>query len=130
VFHAPFSYGKKSDNGRRENKMPKPDEIKNDEVNNDTGANESDANANQNGDANTQTQQDVPQYVTVDDFMQMQTAVTSLTNQIGEILGGIKAIKDAQGVMVRAGATIVDDSDPEPEDDFKPLSELDFTIHK
>ena len=110
--------------------MPKPDEIKNDEVSNDTGANESDANANQNGDANTQTQQDAPQYVSLDDFKQMQSAVTSLTNKIGEILGGIKAIKDAQGVMVRAGATIVDDSDPEPEDDFKPLSELDFTIHK
>lgn len=109
--------------------MPKPDEIKNDEVSNDTGANESDANANQSGDANTQTQQDAPQYVSLDDFKQMQSAVNSLTDKIGEILGGIKSIKDAQGVMVRAGATIVDDSDPEPEDDFKPLSELDFTIH-
>lgn len=109
--------------------MPKPDEIKNDEVSNDTGANESNANASQSGDANTQPQQDAPQYVSLDDFKQMQSAVTSLTDKIGEILGGIKAIKDAQGVMVRAGATIVDDSDPEPEDDFKPLSELDFTIH-
>ena len=112
--------------------MPNPDNNQNNESQNTPAdANNGAQNANQNGDANTEpTQQPQPQYVTMEDFNQMRGAMDSLTDTMKEIMGGIKAIKDAQGVMVRAGATIIDDSDPEPVDDFKPLSELDFSVKR
>lgn len=111
--------------------MPKPDETNNVNASNESAdANNVAENANQNDAANQDAQQTAPQYVTFEAFSQMQTAVNALTDKIGEIMGGIQSIKDAQGVMVRAGATIVDDTEPEPVDDFKPLSELDFSVKK
>lgn len=114
--------------------MPKPNDQKDvTSDNNTTDAKNTTPNANANNDANQgaqQPQEQQPEYVTAVAFKQMQDSVVSLEKQIGEILGGIKSIKDAQGIMVKAGATIMDDSDPEPEADFKPLSELDFTVDR
>lgn len=112
--------------------MPKPDENQNvttdDTVIEEDATNINDA-TNDNNSASVDTQSNV-QYVTVDAFNEMKTTIESFKDTIDTIMGGIKSIRDAQGVMVRAGMVVQDDSDPEPIDDFKPLSELDFSIKK
>lgn len=109
--------------------MPKPDDkqnASNDNVNNENATiEETDAN---NG-ASEDTHSDV-QYVTLDAFNEMKDTISSFQETMNTIMGGIKSIRDAQGVMVRAGMVVQDNSDPEPIDDFKPLSELDFTIKR
>lgn len=112
--------------------MPKPDE-KNDVTNDNTTIEDAniendDATANA-GDASNDTQP-TPEYVTVEAFNEMKDTISSFKETMDTIMGGIKSIRDAQGVMVRAGMVVQDDSDPEPVDDFKPLSELDFSIKK
>lgn len=112
--------------------MPKPDENQNvttdDTVIEEDATNINDA-TNDDNSASVDTQPNV-QYVTVDAFNEMKTTIESFKDTIDTIMGGIKSIRDAQGVMVRAGMVVQDDSDPEPIDDFKPLSELDFSIKK
>ena len=112
--------------------MPKPDE-KNDVTNDNTtieDANIENDDATDNaGDASNDTQP-TPEYVTVEAFNEMKDTISSFKEAMDSIMGGIKSIRDAQGVMVRAGMVVQDDSDPEPVDDFKPLSELDFSIRK
>ena len=112
--------------------MPKPDE-KNDVTNDNTtieDANIENDDATDNaGDASNDTQP-TPEYVTVEAFNEMKDTISSFKETMDTIMGGIKSIRDAQGVMVRAGMVVQDDSDPEPVDDFKPLSELDFTIKR
>lgn len=112
--------------------MPKPDE-KNDVTidNTDTeDAKDTNSDATDNvGDASNNTQP-VTEYVTVEAFNEMKDTISSFKETMDTIMGGIKSIRDAQGVMVRAGMVVQDDSDPEPVDDFKPLSELDFTIKR
>lgn len=110
--------------------MPKPNKINDNEPTNMTDANETRNDASQNGDANGDDTQQEQQYVTMQAFEQMRGAMDALTGQVADILGGIKAIKDAQSVMVRNGVTIIDDTDPEPDDEFLPLTELDFTFKK
>lgn len=112
--------------------MPKPDENQNvttdDTVIEEDATNINDATTADNS-ASGDTQPNV-QYVTVDAFNEMKTTIESFKDTMDTIMGGIKSIRDAQGVMVRAGMVVQDDSDPEPIDDFKPLSELDFSIKK
>ena len=110
--------------------MPKPNETNDNKPVDTTDAKENNGDASQNGDANDGSTQQETQYVTMQAFEQMRGAMDELTGQVADILGGIKAIKDAQSVMVRNGVTIVDDTDPEPDDEFLPLSELDFTFKK
>ena len=109
--------------------MPKPDDkqnASNDNVNNENATvEETDAN----NDASEDTHSDV-QYVTLDAFNEMRDTISSFQETMNTIMSGIKSIRDAQGVMVRAGMVVQDDSKPEPIDDFKPLSELDFTIKR
>lgn len=94
---------------------------------------EQDANVEQNdaseNDASNETQPAV-EYVTVDAFNELRDTITNFSDTMNKIMGGIKSIRDAQGVMVRAGMVVQDDADPEPEDDFKPLSELDFSVKR
>lgn len=112
--------------------MPKPDENVNAQVDNENdenaNVNNNDANTNDNG-ASENTQSNV-EYVTLDAFNEMQFTLNSYKDMMNEIMGAVKSIKDAQGVMVRAGMVIQDDSEPEPMDDFKPLSELDFSVKR
>jgi hypothetical protein len=112
--------------------MPKPDENVNAQVDNENdenaNVNNNDANTNDNG-ASDNAQSNV-EYVTLDAFNEMQSTLNSYKDMMNEIMGAVKSIKDAQGVMVRAGMVIQDDSDPEPMDDFKPLSELDFSVKR
>lgn len=112
--------------------MPKPDE-KNDVTNDNTAiedANIKNDDATDNvGDASNNAQP-TPEYVTVEAFNEMKDTISSFKETMDTIMGGIKSIRDAQGIMVRAGMVVQDDSDPEPVDDFKPLSELDFSIKK
>lgn len=112
--------------------MPKLDEkqnASNDNANNENATiEETDANTDDNG-ASEDTHSDV-QYVTLDAFNEMKDTIASFQETMNIIMGGIKSIRDAQGVMVRAGMVVQDDSKPEPIDDFKPLSELDFTIKR
>lgn len=109
--------------------MPKPDDkqnVSNDNVNNENATiEETDAN---NG-ASEDTHSDV-QYVTLDAFNEMKDTISSFQETMNTIMGGIQSIRDAQGVMVRAGMVVQDNSTPEPIDDFKPLSELDFTVKR
>lgn len=112
--------------------MPKPDE-KNDVTNDNTTIEDAniknDDATNDNGTASNEPQP-TPEYVTVEAFNEMKDTISSFKETMDTIMGGIKSIRDAQGVMVRAGMVVQDDSDPEPVDDFKPLSELDFSIRK
>ena len=112
--------------------MPKPDE-KNDVTIDNTDiedAKDNDGDATDNaGDASNGTQPS-PEYVTVEAFNEMKDTISSFKETMDTIMGGIKSIRDAQGVMVRAGMVVQDDSDPEPVDDFKPLSELDFSVKR
>ncbi len=112
--------------------MPKPDENQNaqqdDTVIEDATVTETDANTDDNS-ASDDTHSNV-EYVTLDAFNEMKTTIESFKETMNTIMGGIKSIRDAQGVMVRAGMVVQDDSDPEPLDDFKPLSELDFSVKK
>lgn len=95
------------------------------------GATEKKDDATNNNDSASQnTQPESVEYVTMDAFNQLNSSIVSLKQTMDTIMGGIKSIKDAQGVMVRAGMIIQDDSDPEPIDDFKPLSELDFSVKR
>lgn len=112
--------------------MPKPDEKNNAQVDNinDENANENTNDASSsNNSASDNTQSNV-EYVTIDAFNEMRDTLNSYKNMMSDIMGAVKSIKDAQGVMVRAGMVIQDDSDPEPMDDFKPLSELDFSVKR
>lgn len=112
--------------------MPKPDEKNDVTIDNTTieDANVKNDDATDNtGDASNDTQP-TPEYVTVEAFNEMKDTISSFKETMDTIMGGIKSIRDAQGVMVRAGMVVQDDSDPEPVDDFKPLSELDFSIKK
>lgn len=108
--------------------MPK-DENENVEVNDE----KQDANVEQNdaseNDAPNETQPAV-EYVTMDAFNALRDTIMSQADTMNKIMGGIKSIRDAQGVMVRAGMVVQDNADPEPEDDFKPLSELDFSVKR
>ena len=112
--------------------MPKPDE-KNDVTNDNTTIEDAniknDDATNDDGTASNESQL-VPEYVTVEAFNEMKDTISSFKETMETIMGGIKSIRDAQGVMVRAGMVVQDDSDPEPVDDFKPLSALDFSIKK
>ena len=112
--------------------MPKPDENSNvtsDNTNTeDASVNNTDATANDDT-ASDDTQPTV-EYVTVDAFNEMKDTIASFKETMDTIMGGIKSIRDAQGVMVRAGMVVQDDSEPEAMDDFKPLSALDFSIKK
>lgn len=112
--------------------MPKPDENSNatsDNINiEDANVNNTDATANDDT-ASNETHPDV-EYVTVDAFNEMKDTIASFRETMDTIMGGIKSIRDAQGVMVRAGMVVQDDSEPETMDDFKPLSALDFSIKK
>lgn len=112
--------------------MPKPDEKNDVTIDNtdieDASIKNDDATDNA-GDASKNTQP-TPEYVTVEAFNEMKDTISSFKETMDTIMGGIKSIRDAQGVMVRAGMVVQDDSDPEPVDDFKPLSELDFSIKK
>ena len=95
------------------------------------GATEKKDDATNNNDSASQnTQPESVEYVTMDAFNQLNSSIVSLKQTMDTIMGGIKSIKDAQGVMVRAGMIVHDDSDPEPIDDFKPLSELDFSVKR
>lgn len=112
--------------------MPKPDE-KNDVTNDDTtieDANVKNDDATDDDGTASNNPQPMPEYVTVEAFNEMKDTISSFKETMDTIMGGIKSIRDAQGVMVRAGMVVQDDSDPEPVDDFKPLSELDFSIKK
>ena len=112
--------------------MPKPDE-KNDVTIDNTDiedANVKNDDATDNADDASNDTQPTPEYVTVEAFNEMKDTIASFRETMDSIMGGIKSIRDAQGVMVRAGMVVQDDSDPEPVDDFKPLSELDFSIKK
>lgn len=112
--------------------MPKPDEKNDVTIDNtdieDANVKNDDATDNA-GDASNDTQP-TPEYVTVEAFNEMKDTISSFKETMDTIMGGIKSIRDAQGVMVRAGMVVQDDSDPEPVDDFKPLSALDFSIRK
>lgn len=110
--------------------MPKPDEKENANVNTSENedAKETTTDANEN-DAANETQPSV-EYVTMDAFNEMRNTMLSFQDTMNTIMGGIKSIRDAQGVMVRAGMIVQDDSEPEPIDDFKPLSELDFSVKR
>lgn len=112
--------------------MPKPDEKVNasnePEQNEDANVN-NDAIENDKGSASNETQPTV-EYVTLDAFNELRDTMASYKDTMEKIMGGIKSIRDAQGVMVRAGMVVQDDSDPEPIDDFKPLSELDFSVKR
>lgn len=112
--------------------MPKPDVNKNASNDNatieDATVIETDANTDENA-ASDDTHSDV-QYVTLDAFNEMKDTISSFQETMNTIMGGIKSIRDAQGVMVRAGMVVQDNSEPEPIDDFKPLSELDFTVKR
>lgn len=110
--------------------MPKPDEKENANVNTSENedAKETTTDANEN-DAPDETQPSV-EYVTMDAFNEMRNTMLSFQDTMNTIMGGIKSIRDAQGVMVRAGMIVQDDSEPEPIDDFKPLSELDFSVKR
>lgn len=109
--------------------MSKPDDnqnASNDNVNNENATiEETDANSG----ASEDTHSDV-QYVTLDAFNEMKDTISSFQETMNTIMGGIKSIREAQGVMVRAGMVVQDNSTPEPIDDFKPLSELDFTVKR
>lgn len=112
--------------------MPKPDE-KNDVTIDNTDiedANVKNDDATDNAGYASKNTQPTPEYVTVEAFNEMKDTISSFKETMDTIMGGIKSIRDAQGVMVRAGMVVQDDSDPEPVDDFKPLSELDFSIRK
>lgn len=112
--------------------MPKPDEknnVTNDNTDIEDANTKNDDATNNTGDASKDTQS-VPEYVTVEAFNEMKDTISAFKETMDTIMGGIKSIRDAQGVMVRAGMVVQDDSDPEPVDDFKPLSELDFSIKK
>lgn len=111
--------------------MPKPDE-KNDVTIDNTDiedANIKNDDATDDGIASNETQP-TPEYVTVEAFNEMKDTIASFRETMDTIMGGIKSIRDAQGVMVRAGMVVQDDSEPETMDDFKPLSALDFSIKK
>lgn len=112
--------------------MPKPDDKQNASNDNatveDATVIETDA-TNDTNDASDDTHSDV-QYVTLDAFNEMKDTISSFQETMNTIMGGIKSIRDAQGVMVRAGMVVQDNAAPEPIDDFKPLSELDFTIKR
>lgn len=112
--------------------MPKPDANKNASNDNATNENatvvETDAIDDANG-ASDDTHSNV-QYVTLDAFNEMKDTISSFQESMNTIMSGIKSIRDAQGVMVRAGMVVQDNSTPEPIDDFKPLSELDFTVKR
>lgn len=112
--------------------MPKPDDKQNASNDNttigDATVTGTDANTNDNT-ASDDTHSNV-QYVTLDAFNEMKDTISSFQETMNTIMGGIKSIRDAQGVMVRAGMVVQDNSDPEPIDDFKPLSELDFTVKR
>ena len=109
--------------------MPKPDDkqnASNDNVNNENATiEENDANSGASEDTHSEVQ-----YVTLDAFNEMKDTISSFQETMNTIMGGIKSIRDAQGVMVRAGMVVQDNSNPEPIDDFKPLSELDFTVKR
>lgn len=112
--------------------MLKPDE-KNDVTIDNTDikdANVKDSDATDNAGDASNNSQSAPEYVTVEAFNEMRDTISSFKETMDTIMGGIKSIRDAQGVMVRAGMVVQDNSDPEPVDDFKPLSELDFTIKR
>lgn len=113
--------------------MPKPDEKQNaaEETQQEEDATTTQNDATENGgNASENTQPQNVEYVTMDAFNAMNSTIASIKETMDTIMGGIKSIKDAQGVMVRAGMIVQDDSQPEPVDDFKPLSELDFTIKR
>ena len=112
--------------------MPKPDEKNDVTIDNTTieDANVKNDDATDNADDASNDTQPTPEYVTVEAFNEMKDTISSFKETMDTIMGGIKSIRDAQGVMVRAGMVVQDDSDPEPVDDFKPLSELDFSIKK
>jgi hypothetical protein len=120
------------DNRKGRNNMPKPDE-KNDVTNDNTtieDAKDNNGDATDNADNASKNTQPTPEYVTVEAFNEMKDTISSFKETMDTIMGGIKSIRDAQGVMVRAGMVVQDDSDPEPVDDFKPLSELDFSVKR
>jgi hypothetical protein len=112
--------------------MPKPDDAQNviddNTVIEDATTNNDDATGD-NDTASNDTHFSA-EYVTVEAFNEMKDTIASFKETMDTIMGGIKSIRDAQGVMVRAGMVVQDDSDPEPVDDFKPLSELDFTVKR
>lgn len=112
--------------------MPKPDDKQNASNDNatieDATIKEVDAIDDTNG-ASDDTHSNV-EYVTLDAFNEMKDTISSFQETMNTIMGGIKSIRDAQGVMVRAGMVVQDNSTPEPVDDFKPLSELDFTVKR
>lgn len=113
--------------------MTKPDESQNAEKDQqqseDATSTQSDASSNDNN-ASQDAQPTSVEYVTMDAFNEMKSTLESFRDTMNTIMGGIKSIKDAQGVMVRAGMVVQDDSEPEPIDDFKPLSELDFSVKR
>lgn len=113
--------------------MPKPDDNKQSANSNTTNqdANNTNDDATTNDDnASQNTQPTNVEYVTMDTFNEMRNTLESFQETMNTIMGGIKSIRDAQGVMVRAGMIVQDDAEPEPADDFKPLSELDFSVKR
>lgn len=83
-------------------------------------------NAQENTDASSENSNET-HYVSIEEFDAMKKQLESYNDTLQQIMSGIKSIKDAQGVMVKNGVTIQDDSEPEPFE-FKPLSEMNLSI--
>lgn len=108
--------------------MPKPEEEKiSSEVETKNDANENVEDASVEVKEIDETQSDA-HYVTYEEFAKIRTKLDAYEETLQKIMGGIKSIKDAQGIMVKTnGITIQDDSDPEPFA-FTPLSEMDLSV--
>lgn len=109
--------------------MPKPNVQENVEV---TAENEDAIMSNNDATENNASGETQPavEYVTMDAFNEMRDTIMNFQDTMNTIMGGIQSIRDAQGVMVRAGMVVQDNSEPEPIDDFKPLSELNFSVKR